>query len=136
MARAILADINILGHVRALTAVLAKDPWSAFWHDTGFTIQSFDDAGLQSSAPDRVVWLECQRQQLILLIANRNDDGPDSLENTLRTMSTPASLPVFTLANAQRVLDDRQYVEREVIRMLEYIEDLDRVRGTGRLYLP
>ncbi len=136
MARAILADINIHGHIRALNAVLAKDPWDAFWKDAGMAFLSFQDVGLVPAATDRVIWLTCQQQGLIHLTANRNDDGPDSLENTLRTQNTPESLPVFTLANAKRILDERQYAERVVIRMLEYIEDLGRVLGTGRLYLP
>jgi hypothetical protein len=67
------------------------------------------DLGLQPDASDRDVWEACQREQVILLTANRNDNGPDSLEATIQQHNTPASLPVFTLANDQRVLRDRLY---------------------------
>jgi hypothetical protein len=59
---------------------------------------------LQSDASDREVGEACQRAQLVLLTANRNDDGPESLEPNLQQHNMLASLPVFTLANDQRVL--------------------------------
>jgi hypothetical protein len=56
------------------------------------------DSGLQLDASDRAVWEACQREHVILLTANRNEAGPDSLQATIQQYSTPASLPVFTLA--------------------------------------
>jgi hypothetical protein len=50
--------------------------------------------------------------------------------------NTPTSLPVFTLANEQRVLRDRLYAAAVADRLLEFLFDIDRYRGTGRLYLP
>jgi hypothetical protein len=82
------------------------------------------------------VWEACQREQVILLTANRNDAGPDSLEATLQQYNTPTSLPVFTLANEQRVLRDRLYAAAVADRLLEFLFDIDRYRGTGRLYVP
>ena len=46
------------------------------------------------------------------------------------------SLPVFTLANEQRVLRDRLYAEAVADRLLEFLFDIDSYRGTGRLYVP
>ncbi|ETW92428.1 MAG: hypothetical protein ETSY1_43655 [Candidatus Entotheonella factor] len=43
---------------------------------------------------------------------------------------------MFTLANDQRVLGDRPYAERIADRLLEILFDIDRYRGTGRIYLP
>jgi hypothetical protein len=68
--------------------------------------------------------------------SNRNAEGSDSLEATIRALSTPNSLPVFTLADAQRVLQERSYAERVADRLLEYLFDIDNCRGVGRLYLP
>ena len=48
----------------------------------------------------------------------------------------PESLPVLTLANAERFLQSRDDAVRVVERLLEYLVDLERHRGTGRLYLP
>ncbi len=54
----------------------------------------------------------------------------------MRAKNTATSLPVFTLANAERVFHSRDYAERVAVKLLEYLLDIDRVRGTGRLYLP
>jgi hypothetical protein len=43
---------------------------------------------------------------------------------------------VLTLANSERVLIDRDYAETVVIKLLDYLADIEAVRGTGRLYLP
>jgi hypothetical protein len=49
---------------------------------------------------------------------------------------TPASLPVLTIANAQQVLQSRDYAERVAVRLLDYLLNIDNLRSTGRLYLP
>jgi len=94
------------------------------------------DLGLQPDASDRDVWEACQCEQVILLTANRNDDGPESLEATIQQHNTPASLPVLTLASEQRVLRDRLYAEAVADRLLELLFDIGSYRGSGRLYVP
>ena len=97
---------------------------------------TFADFRLSPDASDREVWEACQREQVVLLTANRNDEGPESLESTIQQRNTPQSLPVFTLANDQRVLRDRQYAEMVADRLIEALFDIDNYRGTGRFYLP
>jgi hypothetical protein len=97
---------------------------------------TFRDLGLAPDASDALLWQRCQEEQIILITANRNNDGPDSLEATLRTQNRPDSLPVFTVADAERVLHSGEYVGRVVERLLDYLLDIDNYRGTGRLYLP
>jgi hypothetical protein len=92
--------------------------------------------GLVDLSPDDVVWQTCQREQLVLITANRNHDGPDSLEATIQAEGTDQSLPVLTLADADRILRSDDYAERVVRRLIEYLVDIDLYRGTGRLYLP
>jgi hypothetical protein len=99
-------------------------------------LRTFRDVGLPPAASDAVIWHVCQQQQIILLTANRNAIGSESLEATLRACNTPDSLPVFTIGDAERVLHSRDYAERVVERLLEYLIDIDKYRGTGRLYLP
>ena len=82
------------------------------------------------------MWEVCQREQVVLLTANRNDAGPESLEATMQQHNTPESLSVFTLANDQRMLRDRPYAEAVADRLIEFLFDIDSYRGTGRLYLP
>jgi hypothetical protein len=57
-------------------------------------------------------------------------------EATIQQHNTTESLPVFTLANDQRVLRDRPYAEAVADRLLEFLFDIDNDRGRGRLYLP
>jgi hypothetical protein len=136
MVRAILSDVNIVGHVRVLFVRLESESWRELWGPLALPLITFPDLGLAPEAPDSLLWQVCQQQQVLLLTANRNMEGPDSLEETIRHRNTPASLPVFTIATVDRILHSRVYAERVVAKLLEYLMDLDQVRGAGRLYLP
>jgi hypothetical protein len=46
------------------------------------------------------------------------------------------SLPIFTVADADRLMHSRYYAQRVVAQMLDYLMNIDAFRGTGRLYLP
>ena len=72
----------------------------------------------------------------MLLTENRNAEGPESLEETIRTLNTPNSLPVLTMTNPRRFARDKSYADRVTDRVLDYLLDLDNLRGTGRLYVP
>ncbi len=136
MARAILSDVNIRGHVVALVAILESKDWSDLWLPLNLPLLSFQDLGLAQDVSDAILWDVCQREQLVLITANRNADAPDSLEATIRARNTEDSLPVLTLADPQRVVRSRAYAERAAAQMLDYLMNIDRVRGAGRLYLP
>ena len=82
------------------------------------------------------IWQCCQAQDLILITDNRNDDSPTSLEATIRRFGTPSSLPVFTIADLRKFREDRDYAERVVASFYDYLQRIDEIRGTGRLYLP
>ena len=82
------------------------------------------------------MWHRCQERQLYLLTSNRNDKDPDSLEATIRSHNTPQSLPVFTIGDADRVLQEHDYCDRVIVGLLEHLLQLDNICGTGRLYLP
>jgi hypothetical protein len=134
--RGILADINVGAQARALASIWTSDAWRDFWHDLGLVVESFPDLGLAYNAPDALIWRTCQREGLVLVTGNRNDDGPDSLEATIRNENRSDSLPVFTIADTDRVLQDRLYAERVAVRLLDYLMRIDEVRGTGRIYIP
>jgi hypothetical protein len=59
--------------------------------------EEFPALGLAFNALDALIWATCQREGLVLITGNRNDDGPDSLEATIRNENQPDSLPVFTM---------------------------------------
>jgi hypothetical protein len=57
------------------------------------------------------------------------------LEATIRRLNQADSLPVITISKSQEVVH-RSYAERAAVRLLEYLSEIDRFRGTGRLYIP
>jgi hypothetical protein len=78
----------------------------------------------------------CQQHDILLITANRNDDGPDSLEATIHDLNNSLSLPVFTIANPELLLTSPDYAERVAIQVLEYLMTLDHLRGMGQLFIP
>jgi hypothetical protein len=132
----ILADNDVQRHVEILIHILENPTWREIWRSTNLSLLSFEDLGLVRNASDAVLWQKCQEQQVILITANRNEDGPDSLQATIRAFNQPDNLPVFTLADPKRIQRNRGYAERVAERLLEYLLEIDEVKGTGRLYLP
>ena len=134
--RGILADINVVGHVEGIVAIWTSATWRDLWDALVLEVFDFGALGLSDRSPDALIWRTCQQEQLVLITANRNDDGPDSLGTTIRNENQPDSLPVVTIADAKRVLRDRDYAERVAVSVLDYLMRIDEVRGTGRLYVP
>jgi hypothetical protein len=134
--RGILPDINLGKQRGALLAIWASDAWRDLWNDFGMVVESFPGLGLSYDASDAVIWRTCQREALVLITWNRNKRGPDSLEAVIQDENLPDSLPVVTVADANRVLQDRLYAERVAERLLDYLMRIDEVRGTGRVYVP
>ncbi len=132
----LIADADIQGHFDVLMAVCRAPVWDELWSGLGVTVFKFEDLGLSRSAPDAEVWQTCQRRGLVLVTGNRNLADQTSLEATIRALGTADTLPVLTLADRERVLHDRDYAERVVGRLIEFLEDINRYRGAGRLYLP
>jgi hypothetical protein len=133
---ALLADVNIQGHVLILRLLLESDYWREIWRSLAMPIYTFTDIGLSADASDQLIWQTCQERELLLLTANRNREAPDSLEAALQAGNRPDSWPIFTLADAEHVRQSKSYAERVVERLLEYLLDIQNFRGTGRLYLP
>lgn len=132
----ILADVNILGQVEYLVERMRAESWAEFWQDLGLVLRRFEDVELAVTATDLEIWEKCQQEELILITDNRNDDSPDSLESTIRRLNTSTSLPVFTIADLDKFRTSPAYVESVLVRLYEYLLDIEAVRGVGRLYLP
>lgn len=132
----ILADINALGYVEVLVGHMQAPDWAEFWAVLGLILKCFEDVGLSPNSTDLEIWRICQAEQLILITDNRNLDGPDSLEATIRQHNQPDCLPVFTIADLNAFRTSPLYIERVVESFYEYLLRIDEVRGTGRLYLP
>ncbi len=128
----ILIDHNIEGYVPRFENTIFVQDWKNL---VSIKMLDFKDVNLAINSNDRLVWQFAQRNEMILLTDNRNDDGPNSLERTIDQENTPDSLPVLTIGNITRVVQ-RNYRERCVERLIEIILDLDNYKGTGRLYIP
>jgi hypothetical protein len=132
----IMADHDVEGHVDVLLGIWLSAEWQQFWNDAGCDVATFRSLGLASSAPDAEVWRLCQARGILLITGNRNAEGDDSLEATICREQTPQSLPVFTISDPDRLMRDRSYAESVASRLLEYLPLAERVRGSGRLYVP
>ena len=131
----IMADHNVEGHFVVLLRLWTSDAWRAVWESLQLEVESFERLGIHDTS-DHDLWQLCQQRKIILLTANRHDEGPDSLEATIRTLNVSSSLPVSTIADPKLVLASRDYAERVAIQVLEYLLELDHFRGVGRLFVP
>lgn len=86
-------------------------------------------------AREQTVWQVCQDAGVVLVTGNRAGDV-DSLDETIHQFSSANSLPVVTIADAQRVLRDPIYAATAALRLLDYLERIESLRGTGRLFIP
>ena len=96
---------------------------------------TFNDVGLPVDSNDRDVWRFAQEKQLILLTGNRNKDGVDSLEQTIRDENMSDSLPVITISIVDR-LEERAYREQCAEKLVEIILGIENYLGIGRIYIP
>lgn len=132
----IMADNDVTGQFAAICRFLRSSSWKEDWNEAQIRVTSFADLGLHPDSPDVVVWQRCQEHRVVLFTGNRNNEGPDSLEETIRTRNTLDSLPVITLGKPGRFRVDNDYAERAAVRLLEYLTDLVKYLGAGRLYVP
>jgi len=136
MALRLLADNDAVGYVEAIVQEMQSPKWADFWTLLGLTLVYFRDVGLDPASSDRTIWQTCQIEQLFLITNNRNHDGPDSLEATIRELNGPECLPVFTISDIDAFRASKAYVERIVDTLYDYLIRIEDLVGTGRLYLP
>ncbi|AFY33780.1 hypothetical protein [Calothrix sp. PCC 7507] len=127
-----LVDYNLDGYALVFLGVLAKNGWLEL-----ITVRfvTFREAGLSMDSNDRVVWGYAQANQMMILTANRNMKGEDSLEQVIREENTADGFPVVTIGDLDR-LDEFDYRERCVERLIEIILDIENYMGVGRLFIP
>lgn len=133
---AIMADHDIEGQMQVLLRLLTSLEWHELWTGLAIRVKSFASLGVPAHIPDVELWQLCQTQEVVLITGNRNQEGPESLEATIQIANTPESLPVLTIGEPQRILSSRAYAQRVAERLVEYLIDVENLRGTGRLYLP
>jgi hypothetical protein len=134
--KGILADVNIRGHFALLQGLMEAASRKEIWTHLALSCPTFGELGLHSGSSDLLIWEKCQAEELVLVTANRNDDGPDSLQTTIASRNSPDCLPVITLADPDRILKEKPYSNIVADRLLEYLFDIDQYKGTGRLFVP
>ena len=127
-----LVDYNLDGYAPTFLGILAKNGWLELLPIHFVTLK---EAGLFMDISDQALWCFAQSNQMIILTANRNMKGDDSLEQVIREENTLNSLPVVTIGDIKR-LDEFNYRERCVDRMIEIVLDIENYNGVGRLFIP
>ena len=136
--RGVLADEHIGGQLQRLEAILAQDGLTEVLAEVGVRFVSFVDLGWPTSLSDRELWHRCQADGWVLLTANRNHDGPDSLGSTLADSWREGLLPVITIADAEKFHRKRSYLLRSVRELATLLFELaDGLhRDRPRIYIP
>jgi hypothetical protein len=71
-----------------------------------------------------------------LLITGNRASGEGSLDHTIAEQAGPASLPVLTIGDPRRVIRDPVYARACALSLLDFVERIETLRGTGRLFIP
>lgn len=127
-----LIDYNLRGQAALLWGAIAAEGWLEMMP---IRFVGFEEVGLLENSSDYLVWQLAQANQMIILTANRNMKGDDSLEQVIREDNTTTALPVVTIGNKER-LDEQSYRERCASRLVEILFDIDNYMGVGRVYIP
>lgn len=125
-----LIDYNLRGQAALLWGTLASEGWLELM---SIRFIGFEEVGLLENSSDRLVWQIAQAKQMVILTANRNMKGDDSLEQVIREDNTLQLFPVVTIGNKER-LDEQGYREQCASRLVEILLDIDNYMSGSGLY--
>jgi hypothetical protein len=128
-----LIDYNLQKYAAILLGRIANDGWLDL---LPIRFIFFNDIDLPTDSDDRVVWTFSQENQMILLTANRNMKGEDSLEQVLREGNTVDSWPVVTIGNLDRFSKDPSYRSQCADRIVDVVLNIEDYMGAGRIFIP
>jgi hypothetical protein len=131
----VTGDNDVGGAVQVLRRILESADNATWLEILGVAFTDFETLGLSRDSADRVVWLTCQAADVVLITGNRSG-GPDSLDQVIHDLSNETSLPVLTIADQRRVTRDPAYANGIALRLLDFLERIESLRGPGRLFLP
>ncbi len=138
--RGLLADVNLEAHAERLPGLFDRLGLGDVLAGAHLVVATLNEIGLPLAANDRFLWTYCQQQGWVLFTDNRNDDGPDSLEATLRDSWSPGCLPVVTLAKQLRFMRSGPYRRRVAEDLAELLfaisQDESRYRSSPRIWVP
>ncbi|PON11714.1 ACP S-malonyltransferase [Candidatus Entotheonella serta] len=131
----ILTDHDVIGAVRTFRRLFESPQWAELAAILDLQFIEFEDVDLPINAPDSTVWQRSQEIGALLITGNRSS-GQNSLDQTIREQATSESLPVLTIGDPQRVIRDRAYTRACATSLLNFVNRIETLRGTGRLFLP
>ena len=131
----ILTDHDVIGAVRVVRRILASPAWGDITATLELQFMELQDVALLADAPDVAVWQRSQEVGALLITGNRSS-GEGALEHTSAERAGPASLPVLTIGDPRRVSRDPVYAREGALSLLDFVERIETLRGTGRLFLP
>jgi hypothetical protein len=129
---AVLIDHHLEGYATSLQSAWLAGGWNEL---VSLQFTTLVQVGLEVDCDDRTIWRFVQARGMLLLTANRNMKGADSLEQTIREENTLSAHPVITIGNEKR-LDEPDYRTRCAARLAEIVFDLEDYLGVGRVYIP
>jgi predicted nuclease of predicted toxin-antitoxin system len=128
----VLVDYNLTGYVVLFQGTLVADGWLDL---LSIRFVTLEEAELAPDSSDRIIWQFAQSNQMLLLTANRNAKGKDSLEQTIREEGNSTSLPVITIGNLDRLVE-REYREQCSARLADIVFSIENYLGVSRLFIP
>ena len=131
----ILTDNDVIGAVRAFRRILESPEWVDLTATLELQFLALQDIGLPTDAPDGAVWHRSQDVGALLITGNRSS-GEGSLDQTIAEQAGPESLPILTIGDPRRVIRDPVYARECAISLLDFVERIETLRGTGRLFIP
>ena len=127
-----LVDYNLTGYIVLFQGTLASGGWLDLLSIRFVTLKG---AGLAADTSDRIIWQFAQSNQMLLLTANRNAKGQDSLEQTIREEGTSTSMPVLTVGSLDRLVE-REYREQCSARIADIVLYIENYLGVSRIFIP
>jgi len=131
----ILTDNDVVGAVRVLRRILASPEWMGLTTALELAFIELQDVALPADAPDVAVWQRSQEVGALLITGNRSS-GEGSLDQTIVEQGSPESLPVLTIGDPRRVIRDPVYARECALSLLDFVDRIETLRGTGRLFIP
>ncbi|WP_193199386.1 ACP S-malonyltransferase [Nostoc sp. MG11] len=128
----VLVDHNLRGYIVLLQGTLSSEGWFDL---LPISFVMFEEVDLAVDASDRLIWRFAQENRMLLLTANRNAKGKDSLELTIREEGISTSLPVITIGSLDRLIE-LEYREQCSACLVDIILYIDNYLGVGRLFIP
>jgi hypothetical protein len=97
----------------------------------------FRDVGLPDNSTDEDVWRFCQKNGYYLLTGNRSAKAKEaSLHAVLNRLADEKSLPVMTIGNPNRVINDGAYCAACAEAIAKIVSSAELYVGVPRLYIP